>query len=204
MGVLDEIKAKLNSSWSWSWRLSWAWQLVHSLLSKKQNFLHLSRVRGDNLIKILLKLEITRNPSEGGGIQRRLSSHRRLSSTKGRLPTEGHLPMKVVFHQRSSSHRRSSSNKGRLPTDGRLPTKVVLHRMSSSTYHNTLVHLIFVRAANIPNLSLLPAMHDAWCLMLDSWCMMHDEWCSWSYICENGQHTKFQPPTVLISGQRFF
>ena len=92
--------------------------------------------------------------------------HQRSSSTKGCLQP------KVVFHQRSSSHRRLSSNEGCLPTkvvfrrrvsstEGRLPMKV------SSTYHNTLIDLIFVRAVNIPNLSLLPAMHDAWCMMVE-------------------------------------
>ena len=97
-------------------------------------------------------------------------------SSKGRLPlkvlfhcrsssTTGHLPPKVVFHLRSSSlkvvfHLRSSSTKGFLPAE------VVFQRLSS-TYHNTLVHLIFVRAVNIPNLSFLPAVHDAWCMMHD-------------------------------------
>ena len=139
-----------------------------------------------------------------GRLPQKVVFHRRLSSTEGCLPpkvvfhrrlssTEGHLLMKVVFHQRSSStecrlpqdvvfHRRSSSTEGRLPekvisTKGRLPPKVVFHRKLSSIYHNTFVHLIFVWAVNISNLSFLPAMHDAWCMMLDAWCTMHDAWC---------------------------
>ena len=39
---------------------------------------------------------------------------------------------------------------------------------------NTLVHLIFVRTVNIPNLSLLPMLEVAY----DAWCMMHDAWCN--------------------------
>ena len=96
---------------------------------------------------------------------------------------------RIVFHQKSSStecclspkvvfHWRSSSTEGRLPpkvvfnwrsssTEGHLPPKVVFLQRSSSTYHNTLVHLIFVRAVSIPNLSFLPAVHDAWCMMHD-------------------------------------
>ena len=46
-------------------------------------------------------------------------------------------------------------------TEGNLPPQVVFHRGSSSTNHNTLVDLTFVRAVNIPNLSFLPAIHDA-------------------------------------------
>ena len=83
--------------------------------------------------------------------------HRKLSSSFGRIPqkvffqqrlssTDGRLSPKVVFHQRSYS------TEGRLPIEGRLPPKV------SSTYHNTLVHLLFVRAVNIPNLSFLLAV----------------------------------------------
>ena len=29
-------------------------------------------------------------------------------------------------------------------------------------------------------------------------------WLSWSYICENSQHTESQPPTLLRSGLKFF
>ena len=46
-------------------------------------------------------------------------------------------------------------------TKGRLPLKVVFHQRTSSTYHNTLVDLIIVRAVNTPNLSFLAAIHDA-------------------------------------------
>ena len=78
----------------------------------------------------------------------------RSSSTEGRLPpkvifhqrassTEGGLPPKVIFHLRSSS------------TKGCLPPKVIFLQRSSSINHNTLVDLLFVRAVNIPNLSLL-------------------------------------------------
>ena len=35
-------------------------------------------------------------------------------------------------------------------TEGRLPPKVVIHRRSSSTYHNTLLDLMFVRTVNVP------------------------------------------------------
>ena len=37
---------------------------------------------------------------------------------------------------------------------------------------NTLVHLIFVRSVNIPNLSLLPCLEVAYdaCMMYDAWC----------------------------------
>ena len=38
-------------------------------------------------------------------------------------------------------------------------------------------------------------MHDARCMMLHP---------SRSYICENSQHTKFQPPTMLRSVLTFF
>ena len=51
------------------------------------------------------------------------------------------LLQKVVFHWRSSS------------TKDYLPPKVVFHQRLSSTYHNTFVHLIFVRTVNIPNLN---------------------------------------------------
>ena len=90
------------------------------------------------------------------------------------------LPPKVVFHQKPSStegclpskvvfHRRSSFTKGCLPPkvvfyrwsssiEGCLPPKVVFLQRSSSIKNNTLVHLIFVRTVNIPNLSLLPCL----------------------------------------------
>ena len=72
-----------------------------------------------------------------------------LGSMQGSSSPKSRLPPKVVFHHRSSS------------TNGRLPLKVVFHQRLSSTYHSTLVHLIFVRAVNLPNLSFLPAMQDA-------------------------------------------
>ena len=65
-------------------------------------------------------------------------------------------PQKVVFHRRKVVYRKRSSS-----PKGCLPPKIVWHQSLSSTYHNTLVDLIFVRAVNIPNLSFLPAMHDA-------------------------------------------
>ena len=114
-----------------------------------------------------------RMSSTEGCLPQNVVFHQRSSSTEGRLPlkivfqqrlpsTESRLPPKVVFHQRSSSNR------------GRLLPKVVFHQMLSSTYHNTCIHLIFVRAVNIPNLSFLPAMHDAWSMKLDAWCMMYN------------------------------
>ena len=85
-----------------------------------------------------------------------------LSSMQGSSSTKICLPLKVVFHQKLSS------------TKGRRPPKVVFHQRTSSTYHNTWVHLIFVKAVNIPNLRFLPAEHDAWCMIHDAWCIMHD------------------------------
>ena len=79
-----------------------------------------------------------------------------LGSMQGSTSTKSRLPPKVVFYHRSSS------------TKGRLPIEVVFH-------YNTLVHLIFVRAVNIPNLSFLPAVHDAWCMMHDAWCNTLDD-----------------------------
>ena len=105
--------------------------------------------------------------STEGCLPRKVIFQGRLSFTKGCLPpnvvfhqrsfsTEVRLPLKVVFHRRSSS----------ISTEGRLPPRVIFHQRLSSTYHNTLVDLIFVRAVNIPNLRFLTAMHDAWCYTL--------------------------------------
>ena len=70
--------------------------------------------------------------------------HQRLSST------EACLQSKVVFHQRLST------------TKGHLPPKVFFHQRLSFTYQNILlVDLIFVRAVNIPKLSLLPCLEVA-------------------------------------------
>ena len=53
------------------------------------------------------------------------------------------------------THWRSSS------TEGCLSPKVVFHQRLFSTYHNTLVDLIFVRTVYIPNLSFLPCLEVA-------------------------------------------
>ena len=87
-------------------------------------------------------LFLRRPSSTKGRLPPKVVFHRRSSSTKGRLPPKassnrGRLPLKVVFHRRLSS------------TKGCFPTKVIFHQRSSSTYHNTLVHLIFVRVVNI-------------------------------------------------------
>ena len=45
-----------------------------------------------------------------------------------------------------------------LSIKGCLPPKVIFHWRSSSTYHETLVDLIFVRTVNLPNFSLVPCL----------------------------------------------
>ena len=111
-----------------------------------------------------------RSPSTKGHLPPMVVFHRRSSFTEGRLPpkvvlhrrlssTEGRHPPKVVYHQRWFPPY-GSSTAGCLPLKVILLLKVVFHQRLSSTYHNTLVNLIFVRAANIPNLGLLPAMHN--------------------------------------------
>ena len=120
-------------------------------------------------------------------LQPKVVFHRRSFSTKGCLSTkvifhrkssstEGRLPPKVFFHQRSSSNRgglplKVSSTKGCLPPN--ITLWFILYLWEQSTYQisafylqymmldawcNTLVDLIFVRAAIIPNLSLLPCL----------------------------------------------
>ena len=78
--------------------------------------------------------------------------------------TEGHLSPKVVFHQMLSS------------TEGSLPLKDLFHWRLSSTKGRlppAITHWLILYLWEQPtNLSLLPAMHGAWCLMHDAWCMM--------------------------------
>ena len=132
-------------------------------------------------------IHIVKMPQSGQGSMQGSSStkslplkvvfHRMLSSTKGHLPlkvvlhqwlssTKGCLPLNVVFLWRSSfaegnppakvtSHWRSFS------TEGHLPPKVVFHRRLCSTYHSTLVDLIFGISVIIKNLRLLPCLKVA-------------------------------------------
>ena len=89
--------------------------------------------------------------------------------------TAGCLPLKVIFQKRLFSNKRSSS------IEGHLPLKVVFHQRSSSTEDclppTITLWLILYLWEQSTNLSLLPAMHDAWFMIHDAWFMMHDSWC---------------------------
>ena len=116
----------------------------------------------------------------------------RLSSIDGRVPrkvifhsrassTEGCLPLKVILHQRSSC------------TKGSFPLKVVFHQILSST-EGCLPPKVFFHLRSSSTHGCLPlkvVFHIPWHL-------------GWSYICENSQHTKSQPPTLPRSGLNLF
>ena len=96
--------------------------------------------------------------------------------SRGGVNTEGRLPPKVTFH------RRSSSTEGFFPTKGRLLLKVVFQQRLSSTEGCLPPKVVFHwRSSSTYQNTLVDLI-----------------------FCENSEHTKSQPPTLLRSGLKWF
>ena len=82
--------------------------------------------------------------------------------------------------QHARIHWRSSS------TQGRLPPNVIFHPRSSSTQGHLPPKVVFrQRSSSIEGCPQV-VFHLPWHL-------------SWSYICENSQHIKSQPPCIVVA-----